>query len=179
MTDGSRQERPVELFTTQGLVRGLLPTTPNRRTLDELNLTSRTFLRICRPESSGVVWLTPGVDLLVHKDSVLLLRELGSPPLQPPGQFARFTRAAIVLQLETLVIHGFMHVPPGGHPMKRLDQDPHGFVAVTSAVIATADGELTAPFVAVNRCHVGCAQDVGHAEPIVDLQPSSALEREA
>jgi hypothetical protein len=164
MAEESRQERPVEVFTTHGIVRGFLPTTPSRRTLDELNMASRTFLRLARPESSRAAWLVPGSDLSLHKRSVLFLRELGAAPLQPQGQFARFTRAPVVLQLGRSVVHGFMHVPPGGHPMKRLDQDSHDFVAVTSAVIAGPDSELTVPFLAVNRRHVECAQEVQHVE---------------
>ena len=174
MINASRNERPVELFTVHGVLRGVLPTTATRRTLDELNMASRTFITVEQPQSPGESWFAPSDALVVNKSAVLFLRELASPPVQPAGQFARFTRAPVSLRVGPCFVHGFMHVPPGGRPLKRLDQDPHAFIALTAVLVTGPDTEFTVPFLAVNRSHVSAAQQVGQSETASENAPATA-----
>ena len=49
-----------------------------------------------------------------------------------PHAAARFKRARIRLRLDEYDIDGYVHVPPGGDPVARLNQDRHTFIALTS-----------------------------------------------
>ncbi len=61
-------------------------------------------------------------------------------------------------------MHGFVHVPPGGNPMTRLNQGEHAFVALTSASVIGPGEELATPFLAVNRGHILAARPIGEQE---------------
>lgn len=147
-----------------------MPTTPSRRTLDELNLASRSFLSLCQPEWAGAPWFRNDEILAVNRSSVLLVREVSAPPVQAATHFPRFTRAALLLRVGDCTVHGFIHVPPGGHAMKRLDQDPHLFFALTGALVTGPAIELVSPFVAVNRSLVWAAQLAGQSESVSELE---------
>jgi hypothetical protein len=173
MVDEHRHERPVELLTLRGSVRGLLLTTPHRRTLDDLNVAARSFLTLLRPEFAGSPWLPDKETLAVNRASILLVRELGVPPVQSAQHSLRFTRAPLELCVGDYTVHGFIHVPPAGHAMKRLDQDPHLFFALTEALVTGPQVELVCPFVAINRSFVWAVQLTAQSESVAEIEATT------
>jgi hypothetical protein len=165
----AREERRVRIDTVDGAVEGSLRISPGLRTLDDLNLVAKRFVTIYSPKSLNENWQTGQGSLSVNKDSILFVRELSSPPPRAGGNFGSFTRAPIRLHVKQFEVEGFVHVPPGGSPMKRLDQSSHPFVSLTSVLVTSTDSESTAPFLAVNRNRVTAAQVVDHDQEAAAL----------
>lgn len=162
MFSQNQHERGVRIHTTAGRVEGNLRIAATLRTLDDLNLVAKRLvsLRSAHPEDPS--WTFDPGALSINKASILFLMELGTPAVQPGTSFGRFTRSPVRLRVGSYDIEGFVHVPPGGVAMKRLDQDNHPFVSLTSVLVSGPDGEFTAPFLAVNRSHIIAAQEVEH-----------------
>ena len=174
----AREERRVRIDTVDGAVEGSLQISPGLRTLDDLNLVAKRFVTIFTPKSLSETWQTGNGPLSVNKDSILFVRELSSPPLRAGGSFGSFTRAPVRLRVRHFEVEGFVHVPPGGSPMKRLDQGEHPFVSLTSVLVTSNDGEGTTPFLAVNRNRVTAAQGVDHDQEAAALcSADSRVER--
>jgi hypothetical protein len=163
MGDG-RQERKVRVQTLSGPIEGSLLINARLRTLDDLNVVSKRFVTLHSVGSASHDWSFDEATLAVNKSSILFLQELSAQSVQPGSQFDRFTRASIRVRVGDFDIQGFVHVPPGGAAMKRLDQNNHAFVSLTSALITGPDTQSTAPFLAVNRNHIIAAQEVGQVE---------------
>jgi hypothetical protein len=154
----AREDRSVHIETVDGAVQGCLRISPGLRTLDDLNLVSKRFITVHTPQSLASDWEPGSGPLAVNKGSILFVRELSAPPPKGGGRFGNFTRAALRLRIKEFEVEGFVHVPPGGSPMKRLDQDSHPFVSLTTVLVTGPDGHATAPFLAVNRNHITAAQ---------------------
>jgi hypothetical protein len=172
------QHRGVRIHTTEGRVEGNLRLAPTLRTLDDLNMMSKhviTLLDAC-PENRE--WGFEKGALSISKASILFLQELGSPSVQSGASFGRFTRSALRLRVGPYDIQGFVHVPPGGMAIKRLEQGTHLFLSMTSVLVSGPDGEFTAAFLAVNRNHVIAAQEVQQptGEEVAPFAVAAALD---
>lgn len=167
-----RQQRAVRIHTADGAIDGHLQVSPRSRTLDDLNVVSKQFVSLHAPGDLGSRWRSGCGPLAVSKSSILFLRELGTPPVQR-GEFGRFTRAPLLLRVGPYDVHGLVHVPWGGAPLKRLDQDGHCFIALTSVLVAQDEAEFTAPFLAVNRSHIRAARQVGEPVGVDDEVPAA------
>jgi hypothetical protein len=173
-----RERRSVCVDTVDGAVQGDLHISPRLRTLDDLNLVSKRFVTLHTPESQAEGWQPSAGPLAVNKASILFVRELSAPPPKSGGNFGTFTRAAIRLRVKGFEIEGFVHVPPGGSPMKRLDHDNHPFVSLTTALITSPDAEVMTPFLAVNRNQITSAQVVDpHEQPAAAIAGGTESER--
>ena len=165
MVGGEQVERAVEIHTTHGVIEGQLHVAPCLRTLDDLNLVAKNFVTVHAPKTRSGSILNNDGPLAINKHGILFVRELKQMAPRAGGSFGRFTKAALLLQVGGFDIHGFVHVPPGGQPLKRFDHDGHPFVSLTSVLVSGPDGELTTEFLAVNRAHVLTAQQSCVAEP--------------
>jgi len=164
-----REERRVRIDTVDGAVEGSLRISPGLRTVDDLNLVAQRFVTIHSPKSLSEDWQPGEGSLSINKDSILFVRELSSPPPGAEGSFGSFTRAPIRLRIRHFEAAGYVHVSPGGSPMKRLDQSKHPFVSMTSVLVTSSDSESTAPFLAVNCNRVTAAQVVDHDQEAAAL----------
>lgn len=153
----THEERAIRIQTADGAVDGLLLTSPGSRTLDDLNV-SRRFVTLHAPANAPEDWQLGSSPLAVSKRSILFVHELAPPPPRSGSRFGAFTRSAVHLRVGGFEIDGFVHVPPGGVPLKRLEQDGHDFVSLTSVLLCGLHAEQTLPFLAVNRCFVTTAQ---------------------
>lgn len=163
-----RQERRVRIETLRGGVEGYLQTSAVVRTLDEVNVVARNFLTLHSPSSYSGEWQLDGGALAVAKSATLFVMEL-SPATRRSGRRAeavRFSRSPVRLWVRDVSVQGFVHVPPGGTAMSRLNQDSHDFMALTSVSVIGPAFEFAAPFVAVNRAFISAAQELAAgAEP--------------
>lgn len=152
-------ERQVSIETEHGTVEGSLFISPMLRTLDDLNM-DRKFLTLQAKHCQVSGWSFRRGEMLLNKNTILTMRELGPPPDMSAGRpaGARFTRASVRLQVGPYQIEGFMHVPPGGSVMARLNQSGAGFLSVTSASVVGPASQFAAPFLAVSRLHILAAQ---------------------
>ena len=164
-----RQGRQVRVHTTHGTIEGRISTNPGISTLHFVNVvaTSQNFFTVhppvrCDPEGA----FEEGA-LAVAAESILFLVELSDYVPRPgdPEEAARFTRASVRLQVADHLLEGFVHVPPGGDPIARLNQDRHPFIALTSASVLGPESEFAAPFVAVNRSYILAVQHVRQELP--------------
>ena len=155
-----REERAVRIDTVDGAIEGQLHVSPKLRTLDDLNMVSKRFLTLHSPESSTIQWKLGEGALAVSKSSVLFVRELAPPPVRTNKRFSNFDRSPIRVRVQGHEIEGFLHVPPGGAPMKRLEHGDHPFISLTTVLVTSPDGQSTAPFLAVNRAHISAVQEV-------------------
>jgi len=160
--DQHRNERGVRIHTTAGRIEGNLKMAASVRTLDDLNLVARRLVTVHSAHAEESNWPFDSGKLSINKASILFVQELGTPAVQTGVSFGRFTRSAIRLRVGNYDLQGFVHVPPGGMAMKRLDQDNHPFVSLTSVLVSGPDGEFTTAFLAVNRSHIIAAQEVEH-----------------
>jgi len=172
-----REERSVRVDTVDGAITGDLHISARLRTLDDLNMVSKRFITVHSPESLSA-WKPGRGPLAINKDSILFVRELSAPPPKAAGKFGHFTRAPLRLKVRDFEIEGFVHVPPGGAPMKRLDQDTHGFISLTTVLVTGPDSEEMTPFLAVNRSQITAAQVVdADADASVSTSSVSEIER--
>jgi hypothetical protein len=159
--------RGVRIQTLMGEIQGWLPANPITRTLDDLNLASRAFAVVHDPTGNYETGSLRSGPLAINKASILFLTESYSPPEQTahrrgPGPYAR---AGVRLRIADFDIVGYVHVPPGGDPMMRLNQSGQPFLALTAASINGPDGDFVTPFLAINRMHILAAQEVeSHVE---------------
>lgn len=157
-----QHERGVRLHTTAGRIEGTMKMASGLRTLDDLNLVSKRLVTVHSAHAEDSSWPFDTGALAINKASILFVLELGTPAVQAGVSFGRFTRSPVRLRVGSYDIQGFVHVPPGGVAMKRLDQDNHPFVSLTSVLVSGPEGEFTAPFLAVSRSHIIAAQEVEH-----------------
>jgi len=161
-----RQTRRVRLETIHGTIEGDLRISAQLRTLDDLNVVSKNFVTLHDPLVAGESRGFGAGPLTVNKNVIRLVTEIGAPPRAPrlsaPNQFKL---ASLRLHVGGLDVQGFVHVPRGGVAMKRIDQDSHSFLALTSALVEGPEGEFTTSFVAVNRELIATAQELMQPEP--------------
>jgi len=175
MTDylTAKQERRVRIETLNGSVEGTFRISAMLRTLDDLNVVSKGFVTVFEPKVVSSVWSFAGEQMGVNKSSILFVQELSDPPKVSNKPFAGgFTRAAIRLRAGVFDVEGFVHVPPGGSAMRRLDQSNHPFISLTWAAVKGPDTKLTAPFLAVNRAHILAAQEIVQQDTADEMEMS-------
>jgi hypothetical protein len=179
-----REKRFVRIQTIHGVIEGCVLTGPQIRTLDDLNMFSRKFLRVEEAVVTSPTWsFRPGT-IGINTSSILFVIERSKFKKKSGKRVeaARFNRAAVLLRVGDFDIQGFVHVPGRGDILTRLNRDKYPFMALTSASVIGPDSELAAPFLAVNRSHVMAAQDMGQEEeePAAILEEASAgCDREA
>ena len=160
LTTNLSDERRLHIKSLQGNIEGVLRTSPSLRTLDDLNLVARNFLTLHGPSVDGERWGDQQTRMALSKASILFVIEetgtLGPRSIDPET----YRRAPLRLRIADFDIQGFLHVPHGGDPMQRLNQDGHPFVALTSASIVGPGVELAVPFLAVNRQRIALAVEL-------------------
>lgn len=149
-------ERPVRVHTIDAIIDGYLRTSDTLRTLDDLNLGAPSFVIVHRPQFLAGNWSLMEGPVAISKASIQFVLELGDPPRMAMRQGTRFIR----LGGEDFNIQGFVHVPPGGTCMARINQrDGRPFLAITSALVTGPNAQFAASFLAVNRRHIRFAQE--------------------
>ena len=158
-------ERQVRVYTTEGLIEGHLKVSAMLRTLDDLNITTKQFVTIHDADvEAGTLNFRPGT-LSVNRDNVLFVVEQTPPQRRRATPSFGFTRAGTRLRIGSFDVEGFVHVPPGGTPMSRINQDNHPFMALTSGSVSRGEEQFAVPFLAINRRHVLAAQELyDHSE---------------
>jgi len=152
-------ERHLRVHLQQGVVEGVLRTSPSLRTLDDLNLVARNFVTLHGARVDGASW-EPETRVALSKSSILFVVEDGEtagPRVIAPESY---NRSPLRLSIAEFVIQGFLHVPRGGDALKRLNQERHPFVALTSASVVGPEVEIAVPFLAVNQRHVAWAVEL-------------------
>ncbi|MCP3978310.1 MAG: hypothetical protein GY716_03120 [bacterium] len=165
MTDQQNPDRPVRIFGCNRTTDGLLSASIRLRTIDDLNSVSKNFVRVHGPKAASGDSAVLDGPMAINKRSILFVQELNPPTSKPKANFGNFDISPVQFQVGDYTVQGFVHVPPGGSPMKRLDQD-HTFLAVTTALVSGPDGEFTAPFLALNKRHIATAQVATVAQPV-------------
>jgi len=150
----------VRVYTSGGTIEGSLLVPPRLRTLDYVSTVSQKYLTIHEPKLIEGNWEFAAGPLALSKSSVLFLMESSPPQSRPASMGDRFGQACFRMRVAAYDLTGFIHFPLGGTPMKRLDQDHHGFLALTTVLVTSPDSELTVPFLAVNRAHIIGAQHI-------------------
>jgi hypothetical protein len=168
-----QHDRPVLIRTVFGSIEGSLSSSRMLRLLDDLNVVAKRFLTVNDPVFLSGPWSRGDGPITINRDAIVFVRELqGCPP--PPGNLrvaSRFTRSAVELLLTDYAIQGFVHVTPDGHPMSRLNQGDHVFVALTSVTVVGPGEQFATPFLAVNRSHVLAARSIEQLEPLALVEP--------
>lgn len=168
-------ERVLRIQSLQGTVEGILRTSPSLRTLDDLNLVARNFVTLHDPSVDGEPWGDAATRMALSKASILFVIEdaetMGPRSIDPET----YRRAPLRLRIAEFDVQGFLHVPHGGDPMQRLNQDGHPFVALTSASVVGPNIELAVPFLAVNRQRIALAVELPTREPEVEAEIEAAI----
>ncbi len=160
MDEDVRLERPVRLQGEAGVLEGSLLISPRQRTLDQLNLSERSFVTLHHVRVVRGDWTLGGGPLTFNKAMILFLQETNPPPPQRDRSFGQFTQAPVCFRIAEFEVRGFVHVPPGGEPMKRLEQNKHPFISLTSVLVTGPGTDFSVPFLAVNRERVVAAQQL-------------------
>jgi hypothetical protein len=155
--------RRVRIETTHGPIEGSIRIGPRARTLDDLNQEARDFVILRDPELKTNGWSPGRQPLAISKATVLFVTEVSD--FIPGGDVrgGEYTRASMTLVVGDFVIRGFVHLPPGGDPLLRLNQQHRSFLALTSASVVGPHAQFAAGFIAVNRSHVSTAQGMDEA----------------
>ena len=163
-----RESRPVRIDTVHGTVEGILEVSAILRTLDDLNVVAKNFVMVHRPQLSGSSWCFDAAALAINKQSILMVQELAEPAFKSKKGFSgMFARAPVRLRVGHFDVEGLVHVPAGGNPMTRLNQQGHPFLALTSASVVGEETQTGVPFLAVNRSHILAAQELPTAAPVL------------
>ena len=165
LTTELSDERVLHIQSLQGTVEGTLRTSPSLRTLDDLNLVARNFVTLQGPSVDGERWGDSQTRMALSKASILFVvedAETASPRSIDPETYRR---APLRLRIADFDVQGFLHVPHGGDPMQRLNQDGHPFVALTSASVVGPGVEMAVPFLAVYRQRIALAVELPTREP--------------
>ncbi len=158
-------ERTVKIETLHGSIEGHLLISQLGRTLDELNMVARAFLTVHSSVLDGTEWSFPEGELSVNKNNIMFLAELSEPAGGQSEKFVDFTRAPVRLRVGPFDIEGFVHVPPRGDPLLRVNRDTHPFIALTSTSVVGPDTQFESPFLAVKRSHILAVQPLDQAAP--------------
>lgn len=157
-----RERRQVHVQTIHGAIEGYVETGARIRTLDDLNMFSRKFLKIEDAVVSSAIWSFDKGAVGVSTSAILFVIERTQFKRKSGKRVeaARFNRAAVRLCVGEYEIQGFLHVPGRGDVLTRLNRDKYPFIALTSASVVGPDSEFAVPFLAVNLKHVMAAQEI-------------------
>jgi len=175
MTTELSDERVLHIQSLQGTVEGILKTSPSLRTLDDLNLVARNFVTVHGPSVDGEPWGDAQSRMVLSKASILFVIEDAATISPRSIAPETYRRAPLRLRVADFDVQGFLHVPHGGDPMQRLNQDSHPFVALTSASVIGPGVELAVPFLAVNRQRIALAVELPTRLPEVEAQIETAV----
>ena len=154
-------DRAIRIYTANAIVDGYLRTADVVRTLDDLNVVARAFVTVHQPELVTGDWSLHEGSVAIRKTSIQFVLEVGEPPRgSNRGQEVRFSRSMIRLQVGQFTIQGFVHLPPGGAYMARIDRERPSFLAFTSTMITGPGEPFAVRFVAVNGKHIHFAQEI-------------------
>lgn len=167
MDFGQQFNRTIYIQTTLGAVEGTLASSVMLRLLDDLNVVARNFLTVHDPMILAGPWSSGDGPINLNKRSVLFVKEKAGcpPPIGNRRVSSRFTRAPIEMLLKEFRLQGYVHLPPGGDPLTRLNQLDSTFVALTSVSVIGPAEEFVTPFLAVNQAHVMSAQAISEPQP--------------
>jgi hypothetical protein len=172
-----REKRQVLIQTIHGAVEGCVTTGKQIRTLDDLNMFSRKFIRVEDAVVESTAWsFSPGT-IGINTSTILFVIERSKFRRKSDKRVeaARFNRAAVMLRVGEFDVQGFVHVPGRGDILTRLNREKYPFIALTSASVMGPDSEIAAPFLAVNRTHIMAAQEIRQDE----VEPEALLEEAA
>lgn len=176
-TRGSHNRR-VRIFTPHGHVDGEVWINPRISTLQHMNVTamSQAFLVVVPPLEPSKGWNLVDGALALAFDSVLFVQELESFDNVDSDRTtaALYERCAVRLSVGEYAVEGFIHVPPGGNPIARLNQDRHEFLALSAVSVVGPRHQFAAPFLAVKRSEVVALQAIGHEVALEDMDPAEA-----
>jgi hypothetical protein len=162
--DGSDGRR-LRLITVHGHVDGQVRVNPRISTLHYLNVTSmsQSFIVLTPPIEPSPEWNVANGSLALAFDSVLFVQEMTDLPPADSDRAAAalYERCAVRLNVGGYAVDGFIHMPPGGDPISRLNQDRHPFFALTAVSVMGTRDQFAAPFLAVKRSEVIALQAVG------------------
>jgi hypothetical protein len=151
--------RFVRVATLHGTFQGTMHLGPIQRVVDDLNVAEKSFLVLDEVDLDATEWNFDDGPVAINKSCVLYVQELGDNARSQDRRFAgHFTRAPVRLRVGPYEVEGFVHVPPGGEAMKRLNQGGHPFLPLTSVTVIGTDTQFESPFLAVNRQHIVAAQ---------------------
>jgi hypothetical protein len=154
--------RRVLVATMLGMIEGDLAVGTQLRTLDYLNRATTRFVPLHTARSLSSRASLQGSSVLVNIDAILWVAEVATKPR--PGRVAanpQLNRSAVRFCFPECEILGFLHTPPQGDPLARLNQDRASFLAVTSASIIGSDTERASAFIAVNSRQVFTVEMIG------------------
>jgi hypothetical protein len=139
-----REARQIRVETLRGGVEGFLHTSSVVRTLDEVNVVTGSFLTLHSPRSYSGEWKLDRGPLAISKSSTLFVMELSQPASRARrrADAVRFSRSPVRLWVNQVSVQGFVHVPPGGTAMSRLNQSGHDFMALTSVSVVGPNFEF-------------------------------------
>ncbi len=162
----NRSVRPVRVFTEKAVFDGLLTLALGARTLDELNQSARSLLRLNSPSVISGDWRLAAGTLAISKSSILFAMEI--PDLGAPlgkntdePEMHHFARSVLRLRVTSFELQGFVYTIRVADPLMRLSYTtPYSFLALSAASLLGHDIDCAVPFVAVNRPHIQVAQEV-------------------
>jgi len=158
LIDVERHDRGVCIETVSGRVDGALHIGRTIRTLDDLNQESKEFVVVRQPKPDPTGRHLTDAPLALKRTSILFLYER-TVPLQMDGKrFGNFRAVPLRMRVGRFHVEGFVHTSADGDAMKRLSESRHPFMALTSVLVESPDGDYTVPFLAVNRDHIIAAQ---------------------
>lgn len=161
--------RRVLAATMQGMIEGDLPVGPQLRTLDYLNRATSRFIPLYGTGPPSTRASFAGKAVHINIESVLWVAEIEAMPrVARTGTGLKLTRTAVRFRFPNWEILGFLHTPPQGDPLARLNLDRSPFLAVTSASIVGSDTERAAPFVVVNSRHVYTIEMIADDDTVED-----------
>jgi hypothetical protein len=174
--DGSEGRR-LRLITLHGHVDGQVRVNPRISTLHYLNVTSmsQSFIVMAPPIEPSAEWNVVDGSLALAFDSVLFVQEMSDfrPVDSDRAAAALYERCAVRLNVGEYAVEGFIHMPPGGNPIGRLNQDRHPFFALTAVSVMGPHAQFAAPFLAIKRSEVIALQA---ARADAALEESAAVE---
>jgi hypothetical protein len=162
--------RRLRLVTRHGHVDGDVLINSRVATLRYLNVTAATqnFIVMSAPIEPSEGWNIVDGALALAVDSLLFVQELTvcAPFPSDRAAAAMYERCAIRLAVGDYAVEGYLHMPPGGNPISRLNQNTHPFFALSSVSVIGPETQFAAPFLAVKRSEVIALQAVGNSHAL-------------
>ena len=170
------ENRRVRVFTAHGHVDGTVRVSSRLSTLNYMNVTarSRSFMVMSPPIEPSSGWNVVEGTLALAFASVLFVQELRDFDIVDSDREAAalYERCAVRLSVGEYAIEGYLHLPPGGDPITRLNQDSHEFFALSSVSAMGPQAQFATHFLAVKRSEVIALQAIGSGASLEDVAES-------